>query len=167
MPRKTGLAVPKRQAVTTKPARKRPPRRDDWRRSCNCSKGCRQRRAWRSCSCSILSLSMIVACRLAGKGRAGGGVVLMCAVLMCAVLMCAVLMRAVLMTVASGRLVLASRRNSMLLIDCFLRSLAANRGEVAMGVILSGTGADGTAGVEAVNTGVASPSRVSEGRSCS
>jgi CheB methylesterase len=110
---------------------------------------------------------MIVACRLAGKGRAGGGVVLMCAVLMCAVLMCAVLMRAVLMTVASGRLVLASRRNSMLLIDCFLRSLAANRGEVAMGVILSGTGADGTAGVEAVNTGVASPSRVSEGRSCS
>jgi two-component system, chemotaxis family, CheB/CheR fusion protein len=32
-------------------------------------------------------------------------------------------------------------------------SLAANCGEVAVGVILSGTGADGTAGVEAVNTG--------------
>jgi two-component system CheB/CheR fusion protein len=71
-----------------------------------------------------------------------------------------VLMCAVLMTVASGWLVLAPRGNSMLPIDCFLCSLAANRGEVAMGVILSGTGADGTAGVGAVNTGVASPSRV-------
>ena len=37
-------------------------------------------------------------------------------------------------------------------IDCFLRSLAADYGELAVGVILSGTGADGTAGVEAVKT---------------
>jgi two-component system, chemotaxis family, CheB/CheR fusion protein len=58
----------------------------------------------------------------------------------------------VLMTVASCRLVLAPRGNAMLPIDCFLRSLAADRGELAMGVILSGTGADGTAGVEAVKT---------------
>ena len=58
----------------------------------------------------------------------------------------------VLMTVASGRLVLALRRNATLPIDCFLRSLAADRGELAVGVILSGTGADGTAGVEAVKT---------------
>ena len=58
----------------------------------------------------------------------------------------------VLMTVASGRLVLAPRRNATLPIDCFLRSLAADRGELAVGVILSGTGADGTAGVEAVKT---------------
>ena len=56
----------------------------------------------------------------------------------------------VLMTVASGRLVLAPRGNALLPIDCFLRSLAADRGELAVGVILSGTGADGTAGVEAV-----------------
>ena len=58
----------------------------------------------------------------------------------------------VLMTVASGRLVLAPRGNATLPIDCFLRSLAADRGELAVGVILSGTGADGTAGVEAVKT---------------
>ena len=58
----------------------------------------------------------------------------------------------VLMTVASGRLVLAPRGNAMLPIDCFLRSLAADRGELAVGVILSGTGADGTAGIEAVKT---------------
>ena len=56
----------------------------------------------------------------------------------------------VLMTVASGRLVLAPRGNAMSPIDCFLRSLAADHGELAVGVILSGTGADGTAGVEAV-----------------
>ena len=58
----------------------------------------------------------------------------------------------VLMTVASGRLVLAPRGDAMLPIDCFLRSLAADRGELAVGVILSGTGADGTAGVQAVKT---------------
>ena len=58
----------------------------------------------------------------------------------------------VLMTVASGRLVLAPRGNAMQPIDCFLRSLATDRGELAVGVILSGTGADGTAGVEAVKT---------------
>ena len=58
----------------------------------------------------------------------------------------------VLMTVASGRLVLAPRGNALQPIDCFLRSLAADRGELAVGVILSGTGADGTAGVEAVKT---------------
>jgi two-component system, chemotaxis family, CheB/CheR fusion protein len=56
----------------------------------------------------------------------------------------------VLMTVASGRLVLAPRGDALLPIDFFLRSLAADRGELAVGVILSGTGADGTAGVEAV-----------------
>jgi two-component system CheB/CheR fusion protein len=58
----------------------------------------------------------------------------------------------VLMTVASRRLVLAPRGNEMLPIDCFLRSLAAEFGELAVGVILSGTGSDGTAGVEAVKT---------------
>ena len=58
----------------------------------------------------------------------------------------------VLMTVASGRLVLAPRGNALQPIDCFLRSLAAESGELAVGVILSGTGADGTAGVEAVKT---------------
>src|SRR4029077_8708813 len=56
----------------------------------------------------------------------------------------------VLMTVASGRLILAPRGNALHPIDCFLRSLAADRGEKTLGVILSGTGADGTAGVEAV-----------------
>ena len=56
----------------------------------------------------------------------------------------------VLMTVASGRLVLVPRGNEMSPIDCFLRSLAAEYGELGVGVILSGTGADGTAGVEAV-----------------
>ena len=58
----------------------------------------------------------------------------------------------VLMTVASGRLVLVPRGNEMSPIDCFLRSLAAEYGELGVGVILSGTGADGTAGVEAVKT---------------
>jgi two-component system CheB/CheR fusion protein len=58
----------------------------------------------------------------------------------------------VLMTVASGRLVLAPRGNALQPIDCFLRSLAAERGELAVGVILSGTGADGTAGIQAVKT---------------
>ena len=58
----------------------------------------------------------------------------------------------VLMTVASGRLVLAPRGNALQPIDCFLRSLATDRGELAVGVILSGTGADGTVGVEAVKT---------------
>jgi two-component system CheB/CheR fusion protein len=56
----------------------------------------------------------------------------------------------VLITVASGRLVLVPRENEISPIDCFLRSLAAEYGELAVGVILSGTGADGTAGVEAV-----------------
>jgi two-component system, chemotaxis family, CheB/CheR fusion protein len=56
----------------------------------------------------------------------------------------------VLMTVASGRLVLVPRENEISPIDCFLRSLAAEYGELGVGVILSGTGADGTAGVEAV-----------------
>ena len=46
----------------------------------------------------------------------------------------------VLMTVASGRLVLVPRGNEMSPIDCFLRSLAAEYGELGVGVILSGTG---------------------------
>ncbi len=58
----------------------------------------------------------------------------------------------VIMTVASGRLVLAPRGDTVLPIDDFLRSLAADRSELAVGVILSGTGADGTAGVQAVKT---------------
>ena len=56
----------------------------------------------------------------------------------------------VLMTVASGRLILVPRGNEMSPIDSFLRSLAAEYGESGVGVVLSGTGADGTAGVEAV-----------------
>ena len=65
----------------------------------------------------------------------------------------------VLMTVASGRLDLTPRGNAMLPIDCLLRSLAADRGELAVGMILSGTGTDGTAGVEAVKTAGGRPSR--------
>ncbi|MGA7214171.1 MAG: chemotaxis protein CheB, partial [Terrimicrobiaceae bacterium] len=56
----------------------------------------------------------------------------------------------VVMTMASCRLVLAPRGDALLPIDSFLSSLAADRGELAVGVILSGTGADGTVGVEAV-----------------
>src|SRR3954468_19313424 len=35
-------------------------------------------------------------------------------------------------------------------VDCFFRSLAADRGELAIGVILSGTSSDGSLGVEAI-----------------
>ncbi len=56
----------------------------------------------------------------------------------------------VLMTVASAGWSSCHAGNTMSPIDCFLRSLAAEYGELGVGVILSGTGADGTAGVEAV-----------------
>ena len=49
----------------------------------------------------------------------------------------------VLMTVASGRLVLAPRGDTVLPIDSFLRSLAADRGELSVGVILSEQGRTG------------------------
>ncbi len=57
---------------------------------------------------------------------------------------------AVLITIASARWVFAPRGNSIPPIDCFLRSLAANRGEVAVGVICWEWAPGGTAGVEAV-----------------
>src|ERR1035437_1725017 len=57
------------------------------------------------------------------------------------------------LTMAHGRLKLAPRtqtRGSHMPIDRFLRSLADQCGSRAIGVILSGAGSDGTAGVEAI-----------------
>ncbi len=57
------------------------------------------------------------------------------------------------LTIAHGTLKLAQRTQtpgSHMPIDRFLRSLADERGSKAIGVILSGTGSDGSAGVEAI-----------------
>ncbi len=57
------------------------------------------------------------------------------------------------LTLADGALKLAPRTQSPgshMPIDCFLRSAAEQCGSGAIGVILSGTGADGAAGVEAI-----------------
>ena len=56
------------------------------------------------------------------------------------------------MTISEGRLRLRPRdkAGSHRLVDQFLRSLAADRGARAIGVILSGTGGDGSLGVEEV-----------------
>jgi two-component system CheB/CheR fusion protein len=57
------------------------------------------------------------------------------------------------LTLVRGRLVLAARREGRVLhmpIDTFLRSLAADRKGQAVGVILSGTGSDGTLGLKAI-----------------
>ncbi|MEM6639439.1 MAG: chemotaxis protein CheB [Pseudomonadota bacterium] len=59
-----------------------------------------------------------------------------------------------MMTVQANRLVLTDRDDTEglnLPIDRFLISLAEERGETAIGVILSGTGSDGTRGVRAIH----------------
>ena len=60
------------------------------------------------------------------------------------------------MTIGGGRLHLTGpveRRGLPTSIDLFLRSLADDRGEQAIGVILSGTGSHGTLGVKAIKAG--------------
>ena len=57
------------------------------------------------------------------------------------------------MRVKNGRLVLEDKKRSgipTLSIDIFLESLAKEKGSNAIGVILSGTGTDGTIGIEAI-----------------
>src|SRR5262245_20127933 len=57
------------------------------------------------------------------------------------------------MTLVAGKLVLVPReetRNPHLPIDTFFKSLAADRHSGAIGVILSGTGSDGTLGLEEI-----------------
>lgn len=57
------------------------------------------------------------------------------------------------MTVNNGRLILTDKKDKQpphLTIDHFFSSLAEDCGEKAIGVILSGTGRDGSAGVEAI-----------------
>jgi two-component system CheB/CheR fusion protein len=58
------------------------------------------------------------------------------------------------MSIHGGRLTLASRaleaRRSHLSVDGFLRSLAADRGSHAIGVVLSGNASDGTEGLRAI-----------------
>lgn len=57
------------------------------------------------------------------------------------------------MTIFHGKLFLSERSHKHVLnlpIDIFLRSLAEDRGEYAIGVILSGTGSDGTRGIRAI-----------------
>lgn len=58
-----------------------------------------------------------------------------------------------ILTIAEGRLHLASREGGVqhpTAIDQFLQSLAVDLGPRAVGVILSGTGSDGTAGLQAI-----------------
>jgi two-component system CheB/CheR fusion protein len=60
------------------------------------------------------------------------------------------------MVIAQGRLRLAPRtetRGPHLPVDAFLRSLAEDRGSRAIGVVLSGTGSDGTQGLKAIKEG--------------
>lgn len=57
------------------------------------------------------------------------------------------------MTIAHGRLTLnppTQRRGLRLPIDAFFRSLAEDQGELAIGIIFSGTGRDGTQGLSAI-----------------
>ncbi len=57
------------------------------------------------------------------------------------------------LTIRQGTLRLAARpetRRAHMPIDAFLRSLAADRGLHAIGVVLSGTGTDGTLGLKAI-----------------
>ncbi|MEZ5650883.1 MAG: chemotaxis protein CheB [Burkholderiaceae bacterium] len=57
------------------------------------------------------------------------------------------------MTIKSGVLHLsepAERRGMRMAIDTFLRSLADDQGEWAVGIVLSGTGSDGTAGLRSI-----------------
>jgi two-component system CheB/CheR fusion protein len=59
----------------------------------------------------------------------------------------------VTLTISGGRLRLASRKSDEMPpmpVDKFLRSLAADQQDLAIGVILSGTGTDGTLGLEAI-----------------
>ena len=57
------------------------------------------------------------------------------------------------MTISNGELIIAERkvqRSVHLTVDIFLRSLAADQGRNAIGVILSGTASDGTMGITAI-----------------
>ncbi|MBC7653069.1 MAG: PAS domain-containing protein [Oligoflexus sp.] len=57
------------------------------------------------------------------------------------------------MIVENGRLILSDKKDQPrphMTIDCFLSSLAKERGKKAIGVILSGTGNDGSKGIEAI-----------------
>lgn len=58
-----------------------------------------------------------------------------------------------LMTISHGRLILTEKEDGSVIhlpIDIFLRSLAADQGDAAVAIILSGTGSDGMRGVRAV-----------------
>ncbi|WP_017258839.1 CheR family methyltransferase [Pedobacter arcticus] len=57
------------------------------------------------------------------------------------------------MTVEKGRLIMSDKTDQPrphMTIDCFFESLAKERGDKAIGVILSGTGKDGSKGIEAI-----------------
>ncbi len=57
------------------------------------------------------------------------------------------------MIVENGRLILSDKKNQPrphMTIDCFFSSLAKERGNKAIGIILSGTGNDGCKGIEAI-----------------
>ena len=58
------------------------------------------------------------------------------------------------MTIKNGRLILSDKKDQQrphLTIDHFFISLAEERGDKAIGIILSGTGYDGSKGIEAIN----------------
>ncbi len=66
-----------------------------------------------------------------------------------------VIPRGTKLTIGAGRLKLEARERSRTPhrpIDAFFESLAQDRSELAIGVVLSGTGSDGTLGLEAVKT---------------
>jgi chemotaxis methyl-accepting protein methylase/signal transduction histidine kinase len=56
------------------------------------------------------------------------------------------------MTIARGRLKLVRRGDNRMLINEFFSALAKDQGKWAIGVILSGTGTDGTLGLEAIKS---------------
>ncbi len=54
------------------------------------------------------------------------------------------------LSVAGGRLRVATPRSEPGTVDPFFRSLAADQGDNAVGIVLSGSGSDGTAGIRAI-----------------
>ena len=113
------------------------PRRGDWRHSWNCSKGSRpgHRHGLRAL-CSIWTPSTTASSQACWKKPTKLPVCEVVDGLISRPNRVHVTPSNVPMTVASGRLVLAPRGDAMLPIDRFLRSLAADRGELAVGVIL-------------------------------